>query len=144
MLCGAVLFCFCGCCVILLLCCVFVVSVQVLFCCHCCVVVVIIVLMLCCHFLVVWWLLFFACGVWLIQHDHILFLKFQVYSPEGRLGMSDVSLLSVISRLSFDSPFLSPLLFFLPSPFALSVLSFFSANGPFSWLFSRKLSNIFR
>ena len=28
------------------------------------------------------------------------------------LGMSDVSLLSGISRLSFDSPFLSPLLFF--------------------------------
>ena len=40
--------------------------------------------------------------------------------------MSDVSLLSEISGLSFDSLFLSPLLFFfLPSPLALSVLSFF-------------------
>ena len=45
--------------------------------------------------------------------------------------MSDVSLLSGISGLSFDSTFLSRLLFFLPSPLALSVLSF-SANGPFS------------
>ena len=41
-------------------------------------------------------------------------------------GMSDVTLLSGISGLSFDSPFLSPLLFFfLPSLLALSVLSFF-------------------
>ena len=39
--------------------------------------------------------------------------------------MSDVTPLSGISGLSFDSPFLSPLLFFLPSPLALSVLSFF-------------------
>ena len=39
--------------------------------------------------------------------------------------MSDVTLLSGISGLSFDSPFLSLLLFFLPSPLALSVLSFF-------------------
>ena len=39
--------------------------------------------------------------------------------------MSDVTLLSGISGLSFDSPFLSPLLFLLPSPLALSVLSFF-------------------
>ena len=49
---------------------------------------------------------------------------------EGRPGMSDVFLLSGISGLSFDFPFLSPLLFFLllvflPSPLALSVLSFF-------------------
>ena len=41
--------------------------------------------------------------------------------PEGRPGMSDVTLPSEISGLSFDSPFLSPLLFFLPSPLALSV-----------------------
>ena len=41
--------------------------------------------------------------------------------PEGRPGMSDVNLLSGISGLSFDSPFLSPLLFFLPSPLVLSV-----------------------
>ena len=46
--------------------------------------------------------------------------------------MSDVPLLSGISGLSFDSPFLSPLLFFLPSPLALSVLPFVFANGPFS------------
>ena len=46
--------------------------------------------------------------------------------------------------LSFDSTFLSPLLFFLPNPLVLSVLSL-SPNGPFSWLFlSRKPSNIFR
>ena len=45
--------------------------------------------------------------------------------PEGRPGMSDVCLLSGISGLSFDSPFLSPFLFFLPSPFALFVGSFF-------------------
>ena len=45
--------------------------------------------------------------------------------PEGRPGMSDVPLLSGISGLSFDSSFLSPLLFFLPYPLALSVLSFF-------------------
>ena len=31
--------------------------------------------------------------------------------PEGRPGMSDVTLLSGISGLSFDSPFLSPVLF---------------------------------
>ena len=40
---------------------------------------------------------------------------------ERRLGMSDVPLLSGISGLSFDSPFLSSLLFFLPSSFALFV-----------------------
>ena len=46
-------------------------------------------------------------------------------SPKGRPGMSDVTLLSGISGLSFDSPFLSPVWFLLPSPLALSVLSFF-------------------
>ena len=50
---------------------------------------------------------------------------FSLSSPEERLGISDVSLLSGISGLSFDSLFLSPLLFFLPSPLVLSVLSFF-------------------
>ena len=39
--------------------------------------------------------------------------------------MSYVSLLSGISGLSFDSPFLSPLLFFLPSPLALFCLVIF-------------------
>ena len=49
----------------------------------------------------------------------------RVFCPEGRPEMSEVILLSGISGLSFDSPFLSPLLFFLPGPLALSVLSFF-------------------
>ena len=100
--------------------------------CYSVVIAVLLLLLLCwCYVVILLCFLFYfillccACGVWLIQHDHILFLKFQVYSPEGRLGMSDVSLLSGISRLTFDSPFLSPLLFFLPSPFARSVLSFF-------------------
>ena len=39
--------------------------------------------------------------------------------------MSDISLLSGISGLSFDSPFLSPVLFFLPNPFALSCFVIF-------------------
>ena len=44
-----------------------------------------------------------------------------IITPEGMPGMSDVSLLSGISGLSFDSPFF----LFLPSPLALSVVSFF-------------------
>ena len=55
---------------------------------------------------------------------------------EESLGMSG------ISGLSFDSPFLSPLLFF-----CLVLLLFlschFSANGPFSWLFPPENSQIF-
>ena len=35
----------------------------------------------------------------------------RVFCPEGRPGMSDVILLSGISGLSFDSPFLSPFFF---------------------------------
>ena len=54
--------------------------------------------------------------------------------------MSDICLLSGISRLSFDSPFLSPLLFLLPSPLALSVLAFFC---PFFWLFFQKTLKYF-
>ena len=54
-----------------------------------------------------------------------LLLRDRVFCPEGRPWMSDVIVLSGISGLSFDSPFLSPLLFFLPGPLALSVLSFF-------------------
>ena len=61
--------------------------------------------------------------------------------PKGRLGMSDVSPCRE-SQLSFDSLFLSPVLFFCL--FLLLFLScHFSANGPLSWVFSRKLSNIF-
>ena len=53
------------------------------------------------------------------------------WSPKGMLGMSDATLPSGISGLSFDSPFLSPLLFFCL--FLLLFLScHFSANGPFS------------
>ena len=50
-------------------------------------------------------------------------------TPEGRPGMFDVSPLSGISGLSFDSTLLSPLVL-LPSPVTLSVLSFLPA-GPF-------------
>ena len=42
-------------------------------------------------------------------------------NPEGRPGMSDVSPLSGISGLSFDSTLLSPLLFFCLVLFTLSV-----------------------
>ena len=53
--------------------------------------------------------------------------------------MSNVILLSGISGLSFDSLFLSPLMFFfLPSALALSVLSFYLI------FFSPEDSNIFR
>ena len=46
-------------------------------------------------------------------------------SPDRKPGMSDVSPLSGISGLSFDSTLLSPLLFILlPSPVTLSVSSF--------------------
>ena len=48
--------------------------------------------------------------------------------------------LSGISGLSFDSPFLSPLLFFCPV-LLLFLCYHFLANGPFSGLGSGKLSN---
>ena len=64
-------------------------------------------------------------------------------SPEGKLGMSDVSPLSGISGLSFDSTLLSPLLFF-----CLVLLPFLSYRflpaGPFFWAFSRKFFNVRR
>ena len=64
-------------------------------------------------------------------------------TPEGRPGMSDVSPLSGISGLSFDSTLLSPLLFF-----CLVLLPFLSYRflpaGPFFSTFSRKFFNIFR
>ena len=47
--------------------------------------------------------------------------------------MSDVALLSGISELSFDSPFLSPLLFFFCLVLLLFLSDNFSANGPFSF-----------
>ena len=53
--------------------------------------------------------------------------------PLRKPGMYDAPLpVSGISGLSFDSTFLTPLLFFCLVIFALSVLSFFSANGPLS------------
>ena len=53
--------------------------------------------------------------------------------PTRKPGMCDAPLpVSGISGLSFDSTFLTPLLFFCLVIFALSVLSFFSANGPLS------------
>ena len=72
------------------------------------------------------------------------FLHFPLFStPEGRPGMSDVSPLSGISGLSFDSTLLSPLLFFF-----LVLLPFLSYRflpaGPFFYTFSRKFFNIFR
>ena len=58
--------------------------------------------------------------------------------------MSDIPLLSGISGLSFDSPFLSPLLFFFCLVLLLFLSCHFSANGPFSYSFflSRKLKYV--
>ena len=64
-------------------------------------------------------------------------------TPKGGQGWLMSPPLSGISGLSFYSPFFSPHSFF-----CLVLLLFlschFSANGPFSWLFSRKFSNISR
>ena len=73
-------------------------------------------------------------------HTHSLFLS--LAPPEGRPGMSDVSLLSRISGLSFDSPFLSPLIFFW-LVLLLFLSCHFFANGPFSWLFFQKTQIFF-
>ena len=54
----------------------------------------------------------------------ILYIPFTCHFPKGRPGMYIVIALSGISGLSFDSSFLSPLLFFLPSPLTLSVFIF--------------------
>ena len=60
--------------------------------------------------------------------------------PKGRPGMSDVSPLSGISGLSFDSTLLSPLLFF-----CLVLLPFlsFSASWPFLLNFFQKILQYF-
>ena len=59
-------------------------------------------------------------------------------SPEVRLGVSDVCLLSGPSGLSFDSAFFTSTLIIQPSPSpaALSALPFFflSGNGLFFYL----------
>ena len=64
--------------------------------------------------------------------------NFVFWTPEGRPGMSDVSLLSGISGLSFDPIFLFPVLFFYVR-LSLLCLVPFSAYGPFSWLFLKKI-----
>ena len=51
-------------------------------------------------------------------------------TPEGRLGMSNVSPQSGIAGLSFDSTLLSHLFIFLPSPVALSVFILFVGHSP--------------
>ena len=68
-------------------------------------------------------------------------LIFCVFPPKGRLGMSDVSPLSGISRLSFDSTLLSTLLIFCG--ILLLCLIFSLPAGPFSWTFSRNFFDIF-
>ena len=90
-------------------------------------------------------------GEWLVGYScycysvfvYLFVVLFLFLPPEGRSGMSDVTLLSGISGLSFDSPFLSPLLFFLPSSLALSVLSFFQKTLKYFslrvWLFCMAL-----
>ena len=60
---------------------------------------------------------------------------------EGRPGMSDVSLLSGISGLSLDSSLLSLVL--LPTPIALSILSFFLPIGHSPDFFLQKILRYF-
>ena len=57
--------------------------------------------------------------------------------------MSDVSTLSGISGLSFDSTLLSPLLFFLPTPVTLSVLSLSCLLAHSPALFPQKVLQYF-
>ena len=80
------------------------------------------------------------------KNGHITCNGFQSgiqWTPEGRPGMSDVSPLSGISGLSFDSTLLSPLLFFCLVLLLFSCYPFLPA-GPFFWTFSRNFFNIFR
>ena len=63
--------------------------------------------------------------------------------PKGGQGCLILSLLSGISGLSFDSPLLSPLLFFLPSPLALSVFVIFLLKVHSPDIFPEN-SNMFR
>ena len=62
--------------------------------------------------------------------------------PEGRPGMSDLTLLSGISGLSFESPFLS-CLSFLCLVLLLFLSGHFNANRPFSCLFVRLVLSTF-
>ena len=59
-------------------------------------------------------------GVWPVSVSILSILAVVLlHPPEGRLRMSDVSPLSGISGLSFDSTLLSPLLFFCLVSFSL-------------------------
>ena len=62
-------------------------------------------------------------------------------SPEGRPGMSDVSPLSGISGLSFDSTLLSPLLFFCLVLLPFLSYCFLPAGPFFSTFFQKILQN---
>ena len=66
------------------------------------------------------------------------------FPPEGRPGMSDVSPLSGISGLSFDSTFLSPLLFFCLVLLLFLSYLFFCLLVHSPELFPENSSNIFR
>ena len=79
-----------------------------------------------------------------ILYDFLLALQLlSNHAPEGRPGMSDVSPLSGILGLSFDSTLPSALLFFclVLYPFCLIVFCLLALS---SKLFSRKFFNIFR
>ena len=64
-----------------------------------------------------------SCNVY--KNVHVLLKYIRTRAPEGSLVVSDVSLPSGISGLSFDSTLLSPFLVFLPSPILSSSFFFF-------------------
>ena len=66
---------------------------------------------------------------------------FLLVNPEGRPGMCDSTLLSGISGLSFDSPFLSPLLFFCLVLLFCLVIFFLSCHFPY--FFQKILKHLF-
>ena len=62
---------------------------------------------------------------------NLYFVVVENLLSEGRLGMSDVSTLSGISGLSFDSPFLSPFLVFCYSCSFCLVIFLLMVHSPF-------------
>ena len=86
-------------------------------------------------------------GAAVVELFLIMFNLFSVQpktTPKGRPGMSDVTPLSGISGLSFDSTLLSPLLFFCLVLLVLPFLSYlFLPTGPFFCTFSKKFFTIF-
>ena len=71
--------------------------------------------------------------------------RFVLLFLERRPGMSDVSLLSGTSELSFDSTCLFSVLFFCSFFSFCLVFFFFFANWPFSWhFFSQKIPQYFK